>query len=88
MTSLRGLAAQRGVTDIAAVAPCDWIFHMSVAYCSGLDPSTWADIVRWTESVQVVPAECTVRAVEIAAFDGGREHGAGVVALTGGNAGA
>lgn len=84
MASLRGLAAQRGVTDVAAVAPAEWIFHMSVAYCSGLDPSAWADIVRWTESVHVAPAECTVGAVEIAAFDNGREHCAGVVALTAG----
>lgn len=86
MTSLRGLAAERGVTDIAAVAPADWTFHMSVAYCSTLDPSTWADVVRWTGSVQVVSAECTVGAVEIAAFDHGREHCSGEVALTGGPA--
>ena len=86
VTSLRELAAQRGVTDVAAVAPADWIFHTSVAYCSTLDPSAWADIARWVESVPVAPAECTVGAVEIAAFDGGREHCAGVVKLTAGPA--
>jgi aminoglycoside 6'-N-acetyltransferase I len=86
LTSLRGLAAERGVTDVAAVAPSDWTFHMSVAYCSGLDPSAWTDVARWAETVPIPSVACTVGAVEIAAFDNGREHGAGVVTLTAGPA--
>ena len=36
MSSLRERAQQRGLVDVAKIAPSDWVFHLSVAYCSSL----------------------------------------------------
>ncbi|OLC49598.1 MAG: hypothetical protein AUH43_07290 [Acidobacteria bacterium 13_1_40CM_65_14] len=60
----------------------DWIFHMSVAYCASLSASAWADVMRFVETVGVPAAQCSVRDVEIVAFDHGREHSGGVFALS------
>jgi 2'-5' RNA ligase len=82
LSSLRAAARQRELGDLAVIAPTDWIFHMSVAYCSSLDASEWTKVMSFAETVKVPAAHCTVSEVEIAAFDEGREYSGGVIELS------
>jgi hypothetical protein len=84
LATLREQAQQYKLTDIATVQPSDWIFHMSVAYCSALSAGAWADVAGWVETVTVAAAEWTVTEIEIVAIDNGREHSGGVLGLTAG----
>ena len=62
--------------------PADqWIFHMSLAYCSGLSASTWHELTQLIESVQVPSARCVVGEAEVVAVDDGREYSGGVFSL-------
>jgi 2'-5' RNA ligase len=82
LSSLRAAARQRGLGDLAVIAPTDWIFHMSVAYCSALKASEWTEVMSFAETVKVPPAYCTVSEVEIVAFDERQEYSGGVVELS------
>jgi 2'-5' RNA ligase len=82
LTTLREQAAQHKLVDVATIQPSDWIFHMSVAYCSALSPAAWADVAGWVETVPVAAAECTVTDVEIVAIDNGQEYSAGLLSLS------
>lgn len=74
-SEMRGLA-------LSTVVPADqWIFHMSVAYCSGLSASTWHELTQLVESVQLPSARCVVGEAEVVAFDDGREYSGGVFSL-------
>ena len=84
LATLREQARQYKLTDVATVQPSDWIFHMSVAYCSPLSAAAWADVAAWVETVTVAAAECTVTEVEIVAIDNGQEYSGGVLGLTAG----
>ena len=44
LASLRARATQRGLGDVGMVQAADWIFHMSVAYCSSLGGPAWAGV--------------------------------------------
>lgn len=83
LTSLRDLARQRGLPDLATIPPADWVFHLSVAYCSEVSSTAWARIVPWVETLAVPTAHCVVTKAYIAAFDGGKESSGGVVDLGG-----
>jgi 2'-5' RNA ligase len=86
LSSLGERARWRKLADVATIAPADWIFHMSVAYCTSLSEADWLQVTRVVETVNVPPAQCTIREVEIVAFDGGQERSAGVLALSRGDA--
>lgn len=83
LSSLRELAKARGLGDWPAIAAADWIFHMSVAYCSTLGPAAWAASTKFIETLDVPPAQCIVGEVEVAAFDDGQEFSSGVLDLSG-----
>ena len=77
LTTLRDRAEQNQLRVLGNIATADWVFHMSVAYCVSLDAVSWAEVSRFAETVDVPRAGCTVREVEIAAFDQGREYSGG-----------
>ena len=81
LASLRGRATGRKFGELSLIRPADWIFHMSVAYCSSLSVSTWADVSQFLETLAVPTARCVVGEVEIVAFDKGREYPGGVFEL-------
>ena len=62
------------------ISPQDWIFHVSVAYCSRLSGPAWNELVTF-EQTEAPSAFCTVNEVEVVAFDDGREYSGGVYAL-------
>jgi len=82
LSDLRRRAPEHGLPDWPPIAPADWIFHLSVAYCSALAAPAWAEVARDVESVRAPAADCTLGEVEIAVFDGGRESSGGVIALS------
>jgi len=82
LTTLREQAQQSKLVDVATVQSSDWIFHMSVAYCSALSAAAWADVAAWVETVPVAAAECTVTEVELVAIDDGQEYSGGRLSLT------
>jgi 2'-5' RNA ligase len=82
LASLRTRATQRELGDVLGVPPADWIFHMSVAYCSSLDSSSWAALAQFVKDVSVQAAQCVVAEVEIVAFDKGQEYSGGTFELS------
>jgi 2'-5' RNA ligase len=83
LTSLRTRARARGLGDDGTVPPSEWVFHMSLAYCSSLSSAAWAALTHVVDGLPVHPAECLVSDAEIVAFDGGREYSGGIVELSG-----
>jgi hypothetical protein len=81
LSSLRDLSKGHGLGDLPTTAPADWIFHMSVAYCSTLSASAWADVTHFIETLHTPPAQCIVGEVEVVAFDDGQEYSGGVLEL-------
>lgn len=82
LATLREQARQCNLIDVATVQPSDWIFHMSVAYCSALSATAWQDVAAWVETIRVAGAECAVTEVEIVGIDDGQEYSGGVLSLT------
>jgi 2'-5' RNA ligase len=80
--SLRELASEHKLAQLSTIQPIEWIFHMSVAYCSSLEPSAWTKVSSFVETLHIVPAQCVVGEAEIVAFDDGHEHLSGVVCLS------
>ena len=80
--ALRARAKQRELGDVAVVSPTDWIFHMSVAYCSSLSGPAWSAVTRIVETLAVPTAQCVVGDVEIVAFDDRQEYSGGVFELS------
>lgn len=66
-----------------APAPRDWMFHMSLAYCSSVDDPTWAAVNALAGSLAGVSGRCTVGEAEFVTYQGGSEHLAGVFELGG-----
>lgn len=81
LSSLRARAQQRGIADLATIAPADWVFHLSLTYCSKLSATAWAEVEQWIETVPVQPARSVVSEAEVVAFDTGRESSGGVFTL-------
>lgn len=81
LTSIRRRIGEAGLQDLAAVSPAQWVFHMSVAYCSSLPAEDWAEVVDAVQSIQAAPAIEVVQAVEVVAFDNHEESSGGVVVL-------
>ena len=82
LTTLRDRAQQGRLGVLDNIATAEWVFHMSVAYCASLDAASWAEVSRFAETVSVPQAQGTIREVEIAAFDHGREYSGGTFELS------
>jgi 2'-5' RNA ligase len=82
LASLRARAKQRELGEAAMVPVADWIFHMSVAYCSSLSVPVWAAVTQFVDGLSVTTASCVVGEVEIVAFDNGHEYSGGVFELS------
>ena len=82
LSSLRGEAKRRGLRDLARIAPEDWTFHMSVAYCSGLASDEWTDVCRWAETIVPPDGQAIIAEVEMVTFDADGELSLGRVALS------
>ena len=67
----------------ATISPLDWVFHMSVGYCTHLNGSAWNEVETFVDEWKVPGASCVVNDVEVAAFDNEREYSGGVYALRG-----
>jgi len=81
MTSLRRESERRGL-PISTITPVEnWVFHMSLAYCSELDAARWKEVERFIETLQAHPASCVQDTVELVAFDDGIEYSGGVFSL-------
>ena len=83
MSRLRERAQQRGLADLAKITPSDWVFHLSVAYCSSLNATSWDAASRFADGLVVPVAQCVTSEVEIVAFDDEQESSGGIVPLTG-----
>jgi len=84
-TALQGLrrtAEQRGLTISTGTRADEWVFHMSLAYCSNLNATKWRELARLIETLQVPSASCLCETVEIVAFDRGEEYSGGVYSLS------
>jgi 2'-5' RNA ligase len=66
-----------------APGPRDWMFHMSLAYCSSVDDSTWAAVNALAGSLAGVRGRCTVGEAELVSYHGGSEHLTGIFVLRG-----
>jgi hypothetical protein len=85
LASLRARAKQRELGDAGMVPAADWIFHMSVAYCSLLSSPAWAAVTHFVEGVSVQAAQCVIGEAEIVAFDNSQEYSGGIFELSGSN---
>jgi 2'-5' RNA ligase len=83
LSNLREQARHRGLTDIKAISPEDWTFHMTLAYCSALGPSQWDQVEPWLESLTARTVHTIASEAEIVAFDNRQETSGGVVSLGG-----
>ncbi len=86
LSSARELAKRRGLPERPAgsVPSVDeWIFHMSVAYCSQLSDDDWSRVPSFIETLGVPSVACVVPYAELAAFDHGREYSGGLYPLSG-----
>ena len=83
LSSLRARAEERELGDPSATVPAaDWIFHMSVAYCSSLSGPAWAAVTQFVDGIQLAAAQCVVGEAEIVAFDDNHEYSGGIVELS------
>ena len=81
LSRLRQQASQDQLKIDATISPQDWIFHMSVAYCSKISPSEWSEVTKLVEELALPPAFCVVNDVDVVAFDDHREYSGGVYGL-------
>lgn len=81
LCGLRLEASQRQLTIDTTIPVQDWIFHMSVAYCSDLSDSAWNNVMKLSTELEIPPGSCYVNDIEIVAFDNLREYSGGVYAL-------
>jgi 2'-5' RNA ligase len=81
LSEVRRKAAQAQLKIDTTISPQNWIFHMSVAYCTKLSAPAWHEVTALVEELAVSPSLCVVNDVEIAAFDDDREYSGGVYAL-------
>jgi 2'-5' RNA ligase len=82
LVDLRARAKARALGDAGMIQAADWIFHMSVAYCSSLSGPAWAAVTKFVDGLSVPAAQCVVEHVEIVAVDNAREYSGGVFELS------
>jgi hypothetical protein len=83
VSQLQSSANRANLKIDATISPLDWVFHMSVGYCTHLNGSAWNDVETFVDEWKVSGASCVVNDVEVAAFDDEREYSGGVYALRG-----
>jgi 2'-5' RNA ligase len=86
LARLRWEAGRAQLKIDTTMSPEDWIFHMSVGYCSKLSGPAWGDVTKFVEELEVAPAVCIVRDGELVAFDNHLEYSGGVYGLRAANA--
>jgi 2'-5' RNA ligase len=74
LTSLRLEAQRQHLSVITAIHIDEWRFHMSVAYCEQLPLASWQRVERLLASIPAPTGRALAEAVEIVAFDNGREY--------------
>lgn len=79
LAAIRQLAADVGLPQWPQRRPSveDWVFHMSVAYCSSLPQPEWEAIVDGTARVPLETPYCLATEAEVVAYDGLVEHSGG-----------
>jgi 2'-5' RNA ligase len=82
LQGLRRAAEERGLTSSTVTPPEQWVFHMSLAYCSKFTAAEWGGVAQFLEKLDVPPASSAPESTEIVAFDEGREYSGGVHTLT------
>jgi 2'-5' RNA ligase len=82
LATIRTCLKERGLEDDGSVPASEWIFHMSLAYCSSLSSAEWAAVTHVVDGLSVQAAQCVVSEAEIVAFDDGQEYSGGVFALS------
>jgi 2'-5' RNA ligase len=83
LVSLRERAEDQQLAISTSTPATDWIFHMSVAYCSALSVPIWNELTELIQGVEVASTSCVVAAAEVVAFDEGQEYSGGVYPLQG-----
>jgi 2'-5' RNA ligase len=78
MGDLRRRSEARRLVVSTRVAPADWIFHMSLAYCAKLSAAEWDDVTGWLPTLPVPAAHGVVTQAEVVALDQSREYSGGV----------
>ena len=82
LTALRRSAVEQGLT-LSTVTPVEeWVFHMSLAYCSKLNAAEWDALARVIEARHTSGVSCVQETVEIVAFDDGDEYSGGEYLLS------
>lgn len=81
LVELRRHAERRRLTLSTVIPAEQWVFHMSLAYCSKLSAAQWGELTQFLETVHVPSASCVQETVEIVAFDDGREYSGGIHSL-------
>jgi 2'-5' RNA ligase len=81
LQALRRRAEQRELAVSTTIPVEEWVFHMSLAYCSSLTATEWAGLTQFIEALQVPSASAAQESVEIVAFDGGKEYSGGAHSL-------
>lgn len=79
---IRRKAELRRLT-LSTVTPVEeWVFHMSLAYCSKLSVADWSELARFMETLETPSVSCVQETVEIVGFDDGREYSGGIQSLS------
>ena len=81
LSELRREAGEKRFSIDTTISPQDWVFHMSVAYCSKLNDREWNQLEQFVPELEVVLPSCVVNEAELVAFDEGREYSGGVYSL-------
>jgi 2'-5' RNA ligase len=76
------MAEERGLPLCTTIPAEQWVFHMSLAYCSRLGDADWSALARFIETMDVPPASCVQETVEVVAFDDGKEYSGGIHTLS------
>ena len=83
LVDLRQQAEKERLSIATSIRPQDWVFHMSVAYCSGLSAPAWSDLTELVQKLDVRPGHSMVEQAEVVAIDEHLEYSGGVYLLRG-----
>jgi 2'-5' RNA ligase len=83
LVDLREQAEEQQLSISTSIPSQDWVFHMSVAYCAGLNAPAWNNLTDFIQTLDVHPAHCVVEEAEVVAFDERLECSGGVYSLRG-----
>lgn len=84
LVALRKGADAEGLAIVKEVAADDWIFHLSIAYCSELASDAWDELVADLQHVVTPQVASTIVRAEVLTFNSGVTSSCGDFALRGG----